>query len=265
MTTDQKQATRSPRWRIGLRVLVSLAVLACFLGGVAAFLALVPATGRSTTVTPAPPDHYTELDRIGALVGGVPRDQRAASVSELRTFVESNEQLFPLIQEALAQQPSAPSYLTARARKLPGPILDVARLMLAAGRLAEDEERLDDAVTSYLNLIRIGHRISHGGLLIHLSAGTAYQRAGITALGRMLPKLTAEHKQSVLASLQSIDAEREPVQTVAERERKDSRDRHGWLAYLRIKQQINQIIDRMTQPIEAYHQDQRQFMSSLSE
>jgi len=264
MNAENDKTKHGRRYSFRVRVvLVSTLAVVCFLGGVAAFLALLTGTGGSGVRTTALPDVYEQLDRVGASVRQVPDDWSTVSGDKLQAFILTNQDVLPLIHEALANELPTPSYNTAKNRTQGGAVRKVARLMIARGRLAEEQGRPKDALASYLDVVRIGQRISHGGLLIHLLVGSAYHRAGCDALDRMLPEMTAEDKELLLTALESIDAEREPFEAFDQRERKYSRELNGWIAYLQLQQQLDESINRVALVYEECHDQQHHLMAEL--
>ena len=78
-------------------------------------------------------------------------------------------------------------------------------VLSAEGRLAEIENRSADAAQSYVDAIRLGNEMSHGGLMMNRLVGIACEGIGSIPLVKLLPKLNCEQMRPLIAELEKID------------------------------------------------------------
>jgi hypothetical protein len=100
------------------------------------------------------------------------------------------------------------------------------------GDLAEMRDHVADAAQSYLAVTRIGQEMTRGGGVRDAIFGSGYEEEGLTPLQRLATTFTSGECKQVTASLESADARRETVATVAHRERIWRRRAFGWRYYL---------------------------------
>lgn len=103
----------------------------------------------------------------------------------------------------------------------------MAWVLSAEGRLAEMENRPADAARSYVDAIRLGNEMSHGGLLINRLVGIACEGAGSIPLVKLLPKLNCEQMQALAVELEKIDEGTVAWREVLQNENRFLRDRVG--------------------------------------
>ena len=94
----------------------------------------------------------------------------------------------------------------------------LAQAFAAEGSLAELEHRTNDAATSYLDAIRLGHQAFRGGLIIHSLVGVADQSIGLTRLEPLTRTLDAQQCRKLATELETIEAQRESFATVSANE-----------------------------------------------
>jgi hypothetical protein len=93
----------------------------------------------------------------------------------------------------------------------------LARAFLGEGQVAEMNGRPADAVRSYLDLFRLGQAGTRGGLPIHWLVGRAIDDIGLDALIGLRKMLTPHECGELIDTLQTLDANREPVEDVLAR------------------------------------------------
>jgi hypothetical protein len=94
----------------------------------------------------------------------------------------------------------------------------VARALCAEGMLADAEGRHDDAVRSYLDIVRLAPATANGGLIVHDLVGNALAGIGLTQLTDVLPRLGKDELTVVGDELAAIAHSREPVESFHERD-----------------------------------------------
>ncbi len=105
----------------------------------------------------------------------------------------------------------------------------LARTFAAEGKLAEMEGRTDDAVEAYLDAIRMGRAWECGGLIIHAVLGWAWERIGMARLAELRHSLTTKQCRELIATLESLNAGREPLEDYTARDRVWVELSFGWL------------------------------------
>ncbi len=213
-------------------VLLSLVIL---LPPVATFCVLVaPAPDPPETVLPDP-NGYHDLLRAGRAVGG-------AAVPATARGVGSQPQAAPMsLQEALDLARAAMDRECVVPLEYSMSDLDVEKLwafralgraFLAEGKLAEMNGRPADAVEDYLNVIRVGQKVSRGGMIIDWLVGQAVEGIGVEALTELRGTLTPDQCRELIDILQTLDANFEPLEDVWARDELWGRVALDWKAQL---------------------------------
>src|SRR3974390_774991 len=194
--------TRNPR-----RLLLVLGLVTCAL--LAAGAVVILCLGRTTRLPPLPsPNGYDDLLKAGRL------STRFDSVNDLdhdrlRILVATNSKALRPLRVGLARHCAVPTESTiANFSTISGDLIglrSLARVLVAEGRLAEIENRPTDAAHSYLDAIRLGAEMSHGGLMINRLVGIACEGMGCIPLVRLLPRLNCEEMRPLIAQLEAID------------------------------------------------------------
>jgi len=81
----------------------------------------------------------------------------------------------------------------------------LTQLLDADGRLAELEGRNDDAVGSYVDAIKLGNAISHGGLMIDQLVGNSCEAIGLRPLAKLAPTLSLDQSRQLMTELEAIE------------------------------------------------------------
>lgn len=184
------------------------------LGGglLAAFLAALVGTmffGR-TVPPPLPiPNGYDDLIKAGQGIRG-----NVSAISELdtvalRLLVTNHANTLLLLRIGLSRTSAVPteSFIAnfATASTDLTSLKALANLLRAEGRLAELERRPGDAARSYLDAIRLGGQMSHGGLIINRLVGIACEGVGCIPLVKLVPKLSGDEIRGLIAALEQVD------------------------------------------------------------
>ena len=224
---------------------------------VVAVWALIAWQSTSAPVSPKlpNPNGYEELVRAGKLVAQPAPDFKTASANELRAYVESNPEALALGRRALNHDSRVPVEFSSDyvADELPrlSAVRQVSRLLIAEGQLADKEGRYSEAAQAFLDLVRIGHEMERGGLMLHLMAGSAYQTAGLDGLERVRLHLDAVQAHDLLATLETVNGRRERFEQFKAREEQHLRAVNGpWVHFVTAKarrptfQRARQVYDR---------------------
>jgi hypothetical protein len=105
------------------------------------------------------------------------------SVRELRVVVTRNRPALARLRQGFGKSFGTPPVadVAELCPELPQ-YRDLARVLVAEGKLAEQEGRQRDALRSYLDCLRLGSMVPRGGALIHGLVGVAIHAIGLTAL-----------------------------------------------------------------------------------
>jgi hypothetical protein len=167
------------------------------------------------------PNGYDDLVQAARMVSDNTSDWSTMSEEDLRALVMKNSEALKLVRTGLTHVCHVPLDFSA-----PNPtyytnlavLKRLAQSVTAEGRLAELENRPADAAEAYLTVIRLGHAISHGGLIIDSLVSIAVEAMGVVNMERLAPKLDAKQCREAAAALESSEGQREPTQSVLARE-----------------------------------------------
>jgi len=217
----RQSVRRRRRFRIGLTVLA-----AGLVGLGTIFYALRPSSPLDEPPLPIP-NGYDDLVRAGqSIVGQVPGpkgDYQVAGEDELRKWVEANQEALTIAGSGLNRAcrvalPPSQQQLQAHLDKS-SDLRQLCRLMGAAARLAEIEGERAEAIRNGLDVIKVAHQGSRGGLIIDAMTGFACESVGQRILARLRDQLTVEECRTLVTALEAIDDKREPVAKVVKRDR----------------------------------------------
>jgi hypothetical protein len=94
----------------------------------------------------------------------------------------------------------------------------LANLLEAEGRLREIDQRLADALESYIDSLRLGNEMSRGGFVIHRLVGCACEADACIQLSRLAPTLGPKEARWLIAELERIDSATVPWDEVRRNE-----------------------------------------------
>ena len=187
--------------------------------------------GRAASPPLPNPNGYTDLLQAGQAVSGNLDGVAEGDRDGLRALMATNAEALRLLRVGLSRECSVPTaaaitnFATA-INDLP-PLKSLARLLIAEGRLAETENRPADAAQSYLDSIRLGSKMSRGGLMINRLVGIACESFGRTSLVKLLPKLTCDQIRPLIEQLEEIDAQAVTWKEVLRNENRFTRAQMG--------------------------------------
>jgi len=101
-------------------------------------------------------------------------------------------------------------------------------MLAASGRLAEMSEQTKEALQHYEDLVRMGHEIRRGGLIIDLLVGVACEAIGLNALNGLVSQLDASQCQDLVQKLETIEAKREPDKILFDAEQRWAKRTFRW-------------------------------------
>ena len=219
MTSRAGAATR-PTFRRLAKLAAVLLSLLILLPPVATFCVLVPPEPPQT-VLPDPNGYNDVLKAAKVLKGVTVPDAETATVQQLQAFIARYRQVLDAARSGLDRQCIVPvqyssSYFEAGLPRVQG-FLQLARALLAEGKLAELEGRPTDAVRSYLDLIRLGQTGTRGGFVNHWLVGRTVESWGVEALIELRQTLTPKRCSELIGTLQTLDSNWEPLEDVWQR------------------------------------------------
>jgi len=218
---------------------------------VAAGVYLCWPSGTPTAESVPSPNGYDDLLKAAKLLSRDTFGLRDLSDAELRKIVEQNRAALELVRSALERKCRVPvEYSTTYIRKHLAEMWGLKGLvmaLLAEGRVAELDQRTNDAARCCLEAIRLSHEAARGGMQIDHVTGVAFEALGSSKLSRILPALDASACRLAIETLESIENKRESPDETLRIERALSRIEG---MQLRIK---NMIAWKSLDPVKQWH------------
>lgn len=155
------------------------------------------------------PNGYNDFLSAAMLVTG---DVYAATTNTpevFRAFMLTNAEPLQRVRVGLNRRCSAPT--ESMMTNIPGIMNDLpglkrlGQLIAAEGKLAEQENRIPDAVQSYLTDIRFGDQLSRGGFIINRLVGVACEALGYNPLVTLVPKLNCDQAKPIITELEKLE------------------------------------------------------------
>jgi hypothetical protein len=170
------------------------------------------------------PNGYADLVKAGEMMPETGGDFEKISLAELQTLAANNAGALALARAGLSNQCRVTTQFTTNYMDLDhhfielSAIKNVARALVAEGKLAEMENRPGDAAKSYLEAFHLGNESARGGILIDQLVGIAGERIGTDALGKITGNLDARSSRETAAALETLDAQRQTWLEVMQQE-----------------------------------------------
>jgi hypothetical protein len=172
------------------------------------------------------PNGYDDFIKAGMMIQDQMLDVRDLSVEDLRDYVRTNGPALKLVREGLKKQcrvtiENAPDFQAESAHILQFAAVKRCALALSAeGKLAERENRLDDAANIYLELIKFSCASGTGGVVIDKLVSAACEQMGTRSLTDIVSHL--ENKGLCLVvvhELEELDSKRETLDEIMKNEK----------------------------------------------
>ncbi|MCX6928172.1 MAG: hypothetical protein NT154_33925 [Verrucomicrobia bacterium] len=184
------------------------------------------------TLAPLPkPNGYDDFVQAGRMLPENSTDFGTMGEEDLRTFVKKNSEALKLARTGLSRACQVPLDYSVSNQSHISNLAVLKRLALALaaeGRLAEFENRPADAVEAYVTVIRLGHALCRGGVIIDALVGVAIQSIGTARMEKLAPTLDAKQCHEVVTVLESCESRRELLDTVLANERSWARRTFGF-------------------------------------
>lgn len=174
-------------------------------------------------VAPLPnPNGYDDLVKAGKMLGAKERDYFETNEASVRRVVADNKQGLSLAREGLRKECQVPvQYNSAYADNHISDLTVIHELAITftdEGKVDEMENRPNDAVKSYLDLIHLANASARGGLLIDQLVGTAIEAVGTSSLQKIVSQLNAKSCRQTAIDLETLDAQRQSWNDVIQQE-----------------------------------------------
>jgi hypothetical protein len=208
--------------------------------------------GQTPVAEPVPsPNGYDDLRKAAGLLARNTFEVRDLAEGELREMVTQNGAALKLLRSAIDHECRVPveyskTYIEKHLPELSG-LKVLARALLAEGRVAELDQRTNDAARCYLDAIRLGHEAARGGMQIDHLVGVACEAMGSLKLTKIVPALNAKECRAAIAPLESIENKRELTEETLRIERAFARTEG-------MKQRISSMINwKSLDPVKQWH------------
>jgi hypothetical protein len=206
---------KTRNWLIALSILAFPFVL--FFG----FLVLMQEPPAPLAPLPNP-NGYDDLVKAGAMLPDVAGDYDKMNQEQLQKAVSANAAAVSLARSGLSNQCRVPiqyseSYLSNHLDDL-AHLKRLARAFAAEGILAEMNGRTNDAVQSFLDTVHLGNETLRGGVLIDGLVGIAIDAIGTSHIQTLLPNLDTRACRETASALESLDAQNQTWNEVAQQE-----------------------------------------------
>jgi hypothetical protein len=162
--------------------IIALVVAVGLIAGIGVYFV----SSRTPQPPPIPdPNGYDRLVDAALMIdGGAPNEGSIidADPDELRAWVEANREALAMADEGLGLPSAVPLTFDPTQRDLErtmadlGPFRMLGRLILADLIVSQGEGKHSEAAGRAIDAIRLAHRISRNGLILHRQAGTAIER-----------------------------------------------------------------------------------------
>jgi len=235
--TSRRLAGSLPRARLGFYTAVlgtTLVSLLILLPPAAVYVMLPPAVPVPTAPIPEP-NGYDDLLAAGrALADAATLDIETATQQQLQAFVSKHRKVLATARTGLDR----PCLVPLRYRYEDLFVSDIEQMwqlaggFLAEGRLAEVEGRAADALRSYADIIRLGLAGKRGAIGYHCVVGYTLEGIGIGEIHKSRNELTPEECRQMITTLETLNADREPIGDVLLREAAWYQRWYGWVYQL---------------------------------
>jgi hypothetical protein len=178
------------------------------------------------------PNGYDDLAKAGNMVADNVLNYEEMDKQELLVLVATNSMALQLARTGLQRDCRVTLDYPAM-----GSLKELAQAFAAEGRLAEIENRTNDAINSYLDLVRMSVKSARGGVIINALVEVAFEKMGTSYLQILANSLDAKSCRKIAASLEVSDSQRESWGTISQQE-------HNWTrrAYTSFRDRLDELI-----------------------
>ena len=218
------------------------------------------------------PNGYDKFVNAAELLQGQAGLFGTMSESELASLVASNSEALAMARSAFSNECRVPvqysvGYSSSRTKDMIA-FRNLAQTLAAEGRLAELQNRPDDAAKSYLDAIHFGSESGRGGLLVNAMIGFAIESLGTISLQNISGGLDAKSCRESVAALESFETNRQSWADVMEQEDLwRSRTNPGlknYITYLWNHKQVDEIMRKAETAFQGQEEKNRRLMIQLA-
>ncbi len=167
-----------------------------------------------------------------------------APQKELAAAVEQMQPAYQLLQVGLKKSVLSPiDYLSTDSLNIDvyTNIGTLARSLTGRGRMAELENKIDDAFGDYLETIRLGYVVRRGGLVVHALVGIGSSGKGRRGLFKLRNQIAPRECDKIISILTAHSEQAEPDENFIYRDRVWTQHAMGWHGH------FMQILDDMSE------------------
>jgi hypothetical protein len=183
--------------------------------------------GPLPPIQPLPnPNGYDALVKAGEMVSTNSWNYDSTNLDQLHETVATNAGALALARAGMSNECRVPLQFTLRDSENIEQLISFRSLAYAfagEGKLAESENRPDNAAKSYLDTIHLGNEVGRGGRLVEGMIGTAIESLGTTGLQKVIDQLDVKTCRETAAALEVLDAHRQTWEDVLQQEKNWSR------------------------------------------
>ncbi len=172
---------------------------------------------------PLPPQNgYDDLVKAGNMVSSETVDYQEMAEPRLVQLVSQNAAALSIARAALSNACVVPvqfstNYMDAHLEQLSN-LKRLGIAFAAGGKLQEMENHSNEAVRSYLEMVRLANASARGGVLIDQLVGIAIEAMATSRLQNILPQLDAASSHEAAMELETLDAQRQTWSQVMQQE-----------------------------------------------
>lgn len=197
-------AQKAIRWTVFLVIIANLVILLVVLLG-------APAKGPKAMPKP---NGFDDFARAGQLVSGTAGLSDNLSPEDLRKLVAQNSEALGWVRKGLAKESRIPeeNSMNQVTNAIFGSLKQLAFALEAEGRLAEAEQRTNEAAEIYLEGAHFAQNSTRGGVILWKLHGVAWDSIAFKNLERISPALDAQESRKVAGALEQMDANEETLE-----------------------------------------------------
>lgn len=183
------------------------------IAGIAAAAVLYSFSSLPAAAEMPSPNGYDEIVRAGTSISNNFKAYKTMRLPQLRLLLGTNARAIAQGHAALKLDCRMhlewpPGSASNDAAAAPSNLADA---FAAEGLLAEMENRTQDALKDYLDIVRLGNQSSRGGFAADSLRGVAIEARGADLLQRLSIILDAKSCSEIAKTLQSVDSQRESL------------------------------------------------------
>jgi hypothetical protein len=202
------------------------------------YLALLPPTAPALEPLPVP-NGYDELVKAGNGLNwaAVPsQDFDEATFQACESFVQANVSSFALLRKGLARPCQVPFdfndwFGSENLTDMQG-FRSLCRALTISGKVAAATGKYDGSMRDYLDIVCLGQKSCHGGILTHALVASGIEGEGVQGIVGQLNGMDASALGELTNGLEKLSGVREPLGVILERDRLWQRLAYGWLGRL---------------------------------